>query len=314
MAGNKSNRKTQSDESPPKPPASLGLSKLQDIADLALLARPSRHVKRARVRRRDPNRVPRPMNCFLVYRCEKQKEITAFCPGANHRDISKVVAKWWREAPASEKELYRNLAKEAKKQHTEQYPQYKYAPRPRRQKQMEELGSQKENDHCRDIGDEYLYKFSHSLTDISLQDSMCCMYWPPTDSISVPSQQDLMYSGPLGVNAHSSILYYPAFPISKPLSPVYPSSCSFGINEDTPHMSTLGYSPSSSPDWESIKNEVENGMNRSLYGQSTPFYMGENILYESPKDENCILNQTVCDEGYLSCSFLSSMPSCMYSL
>lgn len=61
--------------------------------------------------------IPRPLNCFLMYRLEKQKEIVAKCVGANHRDISKIIAKWWKEASEEEKEPFRNKANIAKQEH-----------------------------------------------------------------------------------------------------------------------------------------------------------------------------------------------------
>ncbi|KAI8371446.1 uncharacterized protein BYT42DRAFT_548314 [Radiomyces spectabilis] len=107
-------------------------SHLRDLAELALITRPSSRPRRPRTRKRDPTRIPRPMNCFLAYRLEKQKEIAQQCPGANHRDISRVIAKWWREAPEHEKQHYRNIADKAKQSHAEKYPDYKYTPKRKR--------------------------------------------------------------------------------------------------------------------------------------------------------------------------------------
>ncbi|KAG2208242.1 hypothetical protein INT47_006097 [Mucor saturninus] len=73
-------------------------------------------------------KIPRPMNCFMTFRVEKQKEILDKCPGANHRDISKIVAKWWRDFPDHKKEPYRAKAALAKTKHLEEYPDYKYRP------------------------------------------------------------------------------------------------------------------------------------------------------------------------------------------
>ncbi|KAK4516379.1 uncharacterized protein ATC70_011350 [Mucor velutinosus] len=73
--------------------------------------------------------IPRPLNCFLMYRLEKQKEIVAKCPTANHRDISKIIAKWWQEASDEEKEPFRERARIAKQEHNALYPDYKYAPK-----------------------------------------------------------------------------------------------------------------------------------------------------------------------------------------
>ncbi|KAG1445792.1 hypothetical protein G6F56_009791 [Rhizopus delemar] len=73
--------------------------------------------------------IPRPLNCFLIYRNEMQKEILEQCPGANHRDLSKIIAKRWREATELEKEPFRIKSRIAKQEHTRMYPDYKYAPK-----------------------------------------------------------------------------------------------------------------------------------------------------------------------------------------
>ncbi|CAO3702611.1 unnamed protein product [Rhizopus stolonifer] len=73
--------------------------------------------------------IPRPLNCFLLYRIQKQKEIVAKCPGANHRDISKIIAKWWKEATEEDKKPFREQARIAKQEHYKRYPDYKYAPK-----------------------------------------------------------------------------------------------------------------------------------------------------------------------------------------
>ncbi|ORX62395.1 hypothetical protein DM01DRAFT_1370270 [Hesseltinella vesiculosa] len=75
-----------------------------------------------------PVKIPRPMNCFLLYRNAKQKEILSRCPGANHRDISKIIAKWWKEIGPEEKDIYQRLALQAKAEHRRKYPDYKYSP------------------------------------------------------------------------------------------------------------------------------------------------------------------------------------------
>ncbi|KAI8884209.1 high mobility group box, partial [Backusella circina FSU 941] len=72
---------------------------------------------------------PRPLNCFLLYRIDKQRDILAKCEGANHRDISKIIAKWWKEATDEEKAPYVKKAQEEKRKHAKLYPDYKYSPK-----------------------------------------------------------------------------------------------------------------------------------------------------------------------------------------
>ena len=95
---------------------------IKDMVELASSNTQSQQRRRRpRIRKRDPSRVPRPMNCFLAYRLEKQKQIASICPGTNHREISKIVAKWWSEESDEEKEKYRLIAEKDKQLHKEKY-------------------------------------------------------------------------------------------------------------------------------------------------------------------------------------------------
>ncbi|CAO3662242.1 unnamed protein product [Rhizopus stolonifer] len=78
-------------------------------------------------------KIPRPMNCFMIYRLEKQREIVKECSGANHRDISIIIAKWWKEMTDEEKSPYRLEAWIARERHLylilyNIYPNYKHLP------------------------------------------------------------------------------------------------------------------------------------------------------------------------------------------
>ncbi|KAI7884355.1 hypothetical protein K492DRAFT_191797 [Lichtheimia hyalospora FSU 10163] len=57
-------------------------------------------------------KIQRPTNCFLEFRLENENEIAAGNPGASHREISKIIAKSWKELPEEEKELYRQHDKD----------------------------------------------------------------------------------------------------------------------------------------------------------------------------------------------------------
>ncbi|CAO3624249.1 unnamed protein product [Mucor hiemalis] len=107
---------------------------IQDLLDLEELCdkiTPGR-IRRNRVRKVDPNHIPRPINSFMTYRTEKQALIRKFCPTANHRVISKMVAKWWHSLSSSQKASYVEQAKNAKAAHTEKYPDYTFRPKPKR--------------------------------------------------------------------------------------------------------------------------------------------------------------------------------------
>lgn len=53
----------------------------------------------------------------MTFRLEKQNDIMEKFPNANHGDISKIIAKWWKELPEEEKEPYKKKAELAKQEH-----------------------------------------------------------------------------------------------------------------------------------------------------------------------------------------------------
>ncbi|CAO3583350.1 unnamed protein product [Absidia cylindrospora] len=73
-------------------------------------------------------KIGRPVNCFMAFRLEKHREISSQTPGLNHRDISKIIAKWWKEMTEEEKAPYRAIAAKAKADHELRYPNYTYKP------------------------------------------------------------------------------------------------------------------------------------------------------------------------------------------
>ncbi|KAI7857681.1 hypothetical protein BDC45DRAFT_578115 [Circinella umbellata] len=135
---------------------------IKDMLELASsYTQSQQRRRRPRIRKRDPNRVPRPMNCFLAYRLEKQKQIASICPGTNHREISKIVAKWWSEESDEEKEKYRLIAEKDKQLHKEKYPNYKYTPKKKRQVISNDNSS---NDNKSSTSDNTVENYSEKIT------------------------------------------------------------------------------------------------------------------------------------------------------
>lgn len=65
----------------------------------------------------EPTKIPRPLNSFMIFRLEKQREIVGQCPGANHRDMSKIISKWWRELVPEKKQIYIDQAEHHRSEH-----------------------------------------------------------------------------------------------------------------------------------------------------------------------------------------------------
>ncbi|CAO0791376.1 unnamed protein product [Mucor circinelloides] len=181
-----------------------------------------------------------------MYRLEKQKEIVAKCPTANHRDISKIIAKWWQEASDDEKEPFREKARIAKQEHNALYPDYKYAPKKkvtpkrvyiRRNKKQQFTSRAKENNMLMEMIYEDPTALKHlSPVEIKNKKSACVS----TSNIASTTQR--LFSPE---SEHSScqvkiegedVYYRSCCPISPPMSfASYSSSATTPF--DSPHVS-----------------------------------------------------------------------------
>ncbi|KAL9559251.1 hypothetical protein MBANPS3_000518 [Mucor bainieri] len=97
---------------------------------------PRGRIRKPRVRKPVPGHIGRPINSFMAYRSRIQADIREFCPTANHRVISKIIARWWAAIDETEKDVYRAIAAKAKKDHLEKYPGYTFRPKPKRNKKL----------------------------------------------------------------------------------------------------------------------------------------------------------------------------------
>lgn len=93
----------------------------KDVLDLGeqCAKTPRGRIRKPRVRKPVPGHIGRPINSFMAYRSKIQADIRYFCPTANHRIISKIIAKWWKAIDEKEKNIYRAIADKAKKDHLE---------------------------------------------------------------------------------------------------------------------------------------------------------------------------------------------------
>ncbi|KAG0252307.1 hypothetical protein BG011_007045 [Mortierella polycephala] len=85
------------------------------------------HQKRRKAKKH-ALRVPRPKNCFMLYRSKAQPMIMVEFGAINNKIISKIAAERWRAESESVKTWYRQMAKQGKEEHARNNPGYKYAP------------------------------------------------------------------------------------------------------------------------------------------------------------------------------------------
>ncbi|KAF2691514.1 mating type protein 2, partial [Lentithecium fluviatile CBS 122367] len=72
---------------------------------------------------------PRPMNCWMLYRDTRHKELKDANPDLSVQAISSICSQDWKQLPATQKDEWRAKAQAAKEEHQRMYPDYKYNPR-----------------------------------------------------------------------------------------------------------------------------------------------------------------------------------------
>ncbi|KAJ1925039.1 hypothetical protein IWQ60_004820 [Tieghemiomyces parasiticus] len=74
-------------------------------------------------------KVGRPPNKFMIYRCDKQKEVARNNPTLNQKYISQLIGKMWVNEAKEIKEHYTRLADIGRREHKKRHPNYRYNPR-----------------------------------------------------------------------------------------------------------------------------------------------------------------------------------------
>lgn len=78
--------------------------------------------------RKQPGRIKRPMNSFMLYRKAFQNHTKAYCEHNNHQVVSKVCGASWDMEPESIRKQFADWAKQERTNHQKAHPGYKFAP------------------------------------------------------------------------------------------------------------------------------------------------------------------------------------------
>ncbi|CAE6446331.1 unnamed protein product [Rhizoctonia solani] len=89
-------------------------------------------VAKSHSRRQPPGHIPRPRNAFILYRSWYVRQGFLSDVENDHREISRIVGKIWKQMSPEEQAPWRAMAEEEKAEHARMYPNYKYSPNSRR--------------------------------------------------------------------------------------------------------------------------------------------------------------------------------------
>ncbi|PPQ85973.1 hypothetical protein CVT25_001672 [Psilocybe cyanescens] len=91
--------------------------------------------KKSHARKQPAGHIPRPKNAFILFRCDfvRQKKIPESVEN-DHRNISRIIGKIWRQMTDEQKEPWKKLADQEKVKHHINYPNYKFATGPSNRK------------------------------------------------------------------------------------------------------------------------------------------------------------------------------------
>src|SRR6266498_348989 len=92
-------------------------------------------------KRKNNGHIPRPKNCFMAYREHVQHKILDDNPGMNNKDVSVIAANMWNNESDEVKQLWRERAQQLKIEHKIKYPDYKFAPKKKAQKNLSAVNS-----------------------------------------------------------------------------------------------------------------------------------------------------------------------------
>ncbi|KAI9140592.1 hypothetical protein BKA69DRAFT_1125505 [Paraphysoderma sedebokerense] len=83
-------------------------------------------------RKNRADHIKRPPNAYFIYQAQQMPKIREQRPNLTNPEYSQIIAKMWKEESVEVRTQFAELAKKAKQEHAEKYPDYKYRPQRKR--------------------------------------------------------------------------------------------------------------------------------------------------------------------------------------
>lgn len=150
--------------------------------------------------RKQPGKIKRPMNSFMLYRKAFQNHTKAYCEHNNHQVVSKVCGASWDQEPDHIRKQFADWAKLERANHQKAHPGYKFTPaKPKNQKRKRDSDDEASDLEMYDWEGGQRVKRGRSQTGTPMPEHDLYMphqgyYQPPPHYPQHPHQQHMMAS------------------------------------------------------------------------------------------------------------------------
>lgn len=159
---------------------------------------------------------PRPPNAWILFRADQAKCIPKGAGAPQQSEVSKTISQLWRDAPPEVKEHYERMADLRKQQHALQYPDYRFQPVKKEDKDRMRVEKKAEREASRGPSRRTRTLASHRYAPYAASDYASTPA-PATPASTFPTSHQSYYPGGANYQIHGT--FGPTPPMSAASSP-----------------------------------------------------------------------------------------------